>query len=118
MLRGLMTFIMIVHTIVHTRILRACTCVALSLLAVTTMAHAETVIDLWTTTKLPPPPALKPVSIAPAETAVLAMDFTTQTCTPQRRQRCADQVPKVAKLIAEARRNGALIIYSVALPGS
>jgi nicotinamidase-related amidase len=114
MLRGLMTFTMIVHT----RILRACACVALSMLAVTTVAQAETVIDLWATTKLPPPPVLKPVTIAPAETAVLAMDFTTQTCTPQRRQRCADQVPKVAKLVAQARRSGALIIYSVALPGS
>jgi nicotinamidase-related amidase len=93
-------------------------CVALMLFAATAIAHAETVIDTWATTKPPPPPALKPVTIAPHETAILAMDFTTQTCTPQRRQRCADQVPNVAKLVAEARRNGVLIIYSVALPGS
>src|SRR5689334_6560749 len=61
-------------------------------------AQAETVIDEWVGVKLPPAPALKPVTLAPNETAVLAMDFTTQTCTPQRRPRCAEQVPQVAKL--------------------
>ena len=81
-------------------------------------AHAETVIDAWANVKLPPAPALKPVTLAANETAVLAMDFTTQTCTPQRRPRCANQVPQVAKLIAAARQKGAFIVYSVALPGS
>ncbi|MFL5001044.1 MAG: isochorismatase family protein [Xanthobacteraceae bacterium] len=52
------------------------------------------------------------------ETALLVMDFTAQTCTRQRRPRCADSVPKVQKLVAEARAKGALIIYSVAVPGS
>jgi len=80
--------------------------------------HAETVIDEWANVKLPPAPALKPVTLAAHETAVLAMDFTTQTCSPQRRPRCANQVPQVAKLIAAARQKGAFIVYSVALPGS
>ena len=53
-------------------------------------AHAETVIDEWANVKLPPAPALKPVTLVASETAVLAMDFTTQTCTPQRRMRCAN----------------------------
>jgi len=81
-------------------------------------AHAETVIDEWAGVKLPAAPALKEVTPAPKETAVLAMDFTTQTCSPQRRPRCANQVPQVAKLLAEARAKGAFIVYSVALPGS
>jgi nicotinamidase-related amidase len=46
------------------------------------------------------------------------MDFTNQTCTPQRRMRCAVSVPKVLKLVTEARAKGALIIYSVAVPNS
>jgi nicotinamidase-related amidase len=46
------------------------------------------------------------------------MDFTKQTCTPERRKRCADSVPKVVKFVAEARAKGALIIYSVAVPKS
>src|SRR5262249_32176283 len=81
-------------------------------------ARAGSVIDAWATTALPAPPVLKPVTIAPKATALLAMDFTVQTCTPQRRQRCADSVPGVAKLVDEARRSGVLVIYSVALPGS
>ena len=81
-------------------------------------AHAATVIDEWPGVKLPPAPALKPVTLAPSETAILAMDFTTQTCTPQRRLRCANQVPQVAKLLAAARAKGVFIVYSVALPGS
>jgi nicotinamidase-related amidase len=81
-------------------------------------ARAETVIDEWTSVKLPAPPALKQVALAPRETALLAMDFTVQTCTPQRRLRCANSVPMIAKLIAQARARGALVIYSVALPGS
>ena len=46
------------------------------------------------------------------------MDFTNQTCTQERRKRCADSVPKVLKLVTEARAKGALIIYSVAVPDS
>src|SRR5579862_4806016 len=81
-------------------------------------AHAQTVIDDWSQVKLPPPPTLKPVILVPKETALLVMDFTVQTCTPERRKRCADSVPKVKKFVEEARAKGALIIYSVAVPGS
>jgi nicotinamidase-related amidase len=81
-------------------------------------ARAQTVIDEWASAKLPPAPALKPVTIAPAETAILAMDFTNQTCTAARRLRCAVSVPKVQKLLAEARAKGLFVIYSVAVPGS
>ena len=80
--------------------------------------RAETIVDAWTSAKLPPPPALKPVKLDPKETALLVMDFTTQTCTRERRVRCADSVPKVQKLVAAARAKGALVIYSVAVPGS
>jgi nicotinamidase-related amidase len=96
-------------------------CIALALgvgTALCAPARAETVIDEWATAKLPAPPALKPVTVAPKETALLVMDFTVQTCTPQRRLRCANSVPNVAKLVDEARARGALVIYSVALPGS
>ena len=81
-------------------------------------ASAQTLIEEWGTAQFPPPPALKAAKIEPRETAVLVMDFTKQTCTPERRKRCADQVPKVLKFVAEARGKGALIIYSVAVPNS
>lgn len=90
----------------------AASCLAMS------AGQAQTLIEEWGTAKFPPPPPLKPAKIAPAETALLVMDFTKQTCTPERRKRCADSVPKVVKLVNEARRKGALIIYSVAVPNS
>ncbi len=81
-------------------------------------AGAQTIIDEWSQAKFPAPPQLKTVTIVPNETALLVMDFTVQTCTPEKRKRCADSVPKVKKLVEEARSKGALIIYSVAVPGS
>jgi nicotinamidase-related amidase len=81
-------------------------------------AQAQTLIEEWDQAKFPPAPALKPAKLVPAETALLIMDFTRQTCTPERRKRCADSVPKVVKLVTEARSKGALIIYSVAVPNS
>jgi hypothetical protein len=83
-----------------------------------TAADAQTLVEEWDTAKLPPPPALKPAKIDPTETALLVMDFTTQTCTAARRPRCAASVAKVQKLVAEARAKGAFVIYSVAVPGS
>jgi nicotinamidase-related amidase len=80
--------------------------------------RAQTVIEEWGTAKFPAAPPLKPAKIDAKETALLVMDFTKQTCTPERRKRCADSVPKVVKLVAEARAKGALIIYSVAVPNS
>ena len=81
-------------------------------------AQAQTLIEEWDQAKFPPAPALKPAKIVPTETALLVMDFTKQTCTAERRKRCADSVPKVVKLVGEARGKGALIIYSVAVPNS
>jgi nicotinamidase-related amidase len=81
-------------------------------------ASAQTIVDEWNQAKLPAPPQLKPVKLDAKETALLVMDFTKQTCTPERRKRCADSVPKVKKFVEEARAKGALIIYSVAVPKS
>ena len=92
--------------------------VALAAAFTSSMAKSQTIIDDWYQAKLPAPPQLKPVTLTPRETALLVMDFTVQTCTPEKRKRCADSVPKVKKVVEEARAKGALIIYSVAVPGS
>ena len=83
-----------------------------------TGSHGQTVIDEWATAKFPPPPALKPATIVPNETVLLVMDFTKQTCTNERRPRCARSVAKVLNLVTQARSKGAFIVYSVAVPGS
>lgn len=86
---------------------------------VCTPVSAQPLIDEWSTAKLPAAPQLKPVKIDNAkEVALLVMDFTRQTCTKERRPRCAAQVAEVAKLVATARSKGALVIFSVAVPNS
>jgi nicotinamidase-related amidase len=92
--------------------------IAAAALAALAPARAQTLIEEWGTAQFPPPPALKPAVLVPAETALLVMDFTVQTCTQERRPRCAASVPKVAALVAQARAKGALIVYSVAVPNS
>jgi nicotinamidase-related amidase len=91
---------------------------AAALLLGVVVAHSATIIDDWANAKFPAPPLLKPVTLVPNETALLVMDFTVQTCTVERRKRCADSVPKVKAFVEAARVKGALIIYSVAVPGS
>ncbi len=102
---------------------RFCTAVAafaaLSFTVPFATASAQTLIEEWGSAKMPVAPALKPVKFENAkEVALLVMDFTKQTCTQERRPRCAVSVPKVAKLVADARAKGALIIFSVAVPNS
>ena len=80
--------------------------------------RAQTIVDEWSTAELPPPPQLKPAKVDPKQTALLVMDFTTQTCSSERRPRCAASVPKIAKLIGEARAKGTLVIYSIAGSGA
>ena len=80
--------------------------------------NAQDLIEEWATARLPAPPTLKPANLTGNETALLVMDFTKQTCTPERRKRCSDSVPRVQKFVADARAQGAMIIYSVAVPNS
>jgi nicotinamidase-related amidase len=77
-------------------------------------AQADSVIDEWAAVKAPPPPELKPVSIDAASTALIVMDISTQSCTVERRPRCVATLPKVQKLIGEARAKGILVLYTLA----
>jgi nicotinamidase-related amidase len=79
-------------------------------------AGAQTIIDEWANVKAPPPPALKAVTPDPKTTALLVMDLVKQTCNDERRPRCVASVPKIAKLVAEARAKGAMVIYTTVPP--
>jgi hypothetical protein len=59
-------------------------------------ARAQTVIEEWTSAKLPTPPTLKPATIVPNETALLVMDSPTRpaprsagSAAPTRWRKCA-----------------------------
>jgi len=77
-------------------------------------ARAGDVIADWATVKIPPPPALKPVTLDAKTTALLILDLQRPSCTKERRPRCADTIPKVKKLMDAARAAGAAVIYTFA----
>jgi nicotinamidase-related amidase len=60
--------------------------------------------------QLPPAPAPVAVSLDGATTALLVLDITTQTCSPQ--ANCLAMLPRVAGLIEAARAAGAYVLYS------
>lgn len=105
--------------------------IALTTIAATTAlgtaappAAAQTVIDEWTRIKVPDAPSLKPVNAEVTTTALLLLDFngaqdpTKGPCNSKTKPRCLASLPKVAKLLAEARAKGMLVVYSLAGSGT
>src|SRR6202049_599978 len=76
-------------------------------------APAQTIIDEWSSVKTPPPPELKPVTADPKTTALLVMDLFKQICNMERRPRCVASIPRIEKLLAEARAKGVTIVYTL-----
>jgi nicotinamidase-related amidase len=76
-------------------------------------APAQTIIDEWSSVKPPPPPELKPVTADAKTTALLVMDLIKQACNAERRPRCVASIPRIEKLLAEARAKGVTVIYTL-----
>jgi nicotinamidase-related amidase len=74
-------------------------------------APAQTVIDKWTSIKLPPAPQLKPVTVDPKTMALLMLDFMNQNCG--KRPACVASIPAMKKLLGEARAAKASVVYSI-----
>lgn len=87
---------------------------ALTILGVAcaTVAASQTIVDEWTRIQAPPPPELKNVKVAPNETALLLLDFTKQNCGS--RPRCIATLPRMQRLLTQARQSGMHVIYSLA----
>lgn len=75
--------------------------------------RAQTIIDEWSNVKAPPPPKLQNVTLDPKTTAIMVIDIIKQTCNMQKRPRCVAMLPKVQKLLAEARAKGVFIVYAL-----
>lgn len=81
-------------------------------------AVADDIVSSWAATTLPPPPSLKPMKVEANQTALLVLDFSTDTCNSTQRPRCFNSLPTVAKLLAAARAHGAVVVYSTIPNGS
>ncbi len=74
-------------------------------------ALAQTIVDEWATVKAPAAPELKPVTVTHInETAYLVLDIQKQNCLP--RPRCVASVPRIQKLLAEARAKGMAVVHA------
>lgn len=81
-------------------------------LALPAAGRAQTIIEEWGSVHPPAAPALKPVKIDTGKTALLVLDLVKQTCNNERRPRCVASIPKVQKLLADARAKNMLVVYS------
>ena len=72
-------------------------------------AGAATIVDDWSSVKVPPPPTLQAVTVDRGSTALLLLDFIKQTCGGPR---CTAALPAVAKLLQAARASHVPVIYS------
>ncbi|PKN21029.1 MAG: hypothetical protein CVU71_01265 [Deltaproteobacteria bacterium HGW-Deltaproteobacteria-6] len=78
---------------------------------------SQTIIDEWAAVKAPQAPELKTITIEPATTALLLLDFNKQTCNGKVRPRCISSIPVMAGFLAKAREKGVKVIYSLS-PGA
>src|SRR3984957_1481490 len=74
-------------------------------------ARANDITQEWASVKPPPVPELKPATIDPKTTALLALDFMKANCGV--RPRCASTVPVANKLIEAARAHNMLVFYTL-----
>jgi nicotinamidase-related amidase len=88
--------------------------VATAALAFAARAHAANVIDDWANIKAPPPPTLQSVTVDPKTTALLVLDFTHQICNEKTKPRCVASLPAMKKLLARARDNHVMVVFSTA----
>jgi len=78
-------------------------------------AYAQNILEEWDSIKAPPPPTdkIKEVTVDPKKTAVISMDFNSKRCTPQGRVRCFNVLPRVEKVLAQARAKGMLVVHTL-----
>ena len=88
--------------------------VALALAGAGGAAQAQAVTDDWSSVKLPEAPEVKPVTVDPATTALIVMDFNKGGCSQERRPRCVVDLPHVAQLLKAARDHKLFVIHTLA----
>jgi len=75
-------------------------------------ALGQTIVDDWTSIKVPPAPELKPVKVDTGSTALIVLDIVKQICSP--RPRCVASLPRIQKVLGQARDKGMLVVYTLA----
>jgi len=79
---------------------------------VSAAAQSSDIMAEWASVKSPAPPALVPVAVDPAKTALLVISFDKKVCSAADRVRCPAAVPKVKALLDQARAHHMLVVHS------
>jgi nicotinamidase-related amidase len=79
---------------------------------------SESVVERWHDVEAPPPPSIHTVTIDPATTALLVMDFSRDVCTPQTRPRAAAALPKLHAFLQKARARRMLVVHTTTRNGT
>jgi hypothetical protein len=74
------------------------------------------ILSNWTAVKMPPP--LRTVKIDAGKSALLLLDFDTNTCNAEKRPHCFATSPGLATFLANARSRGVTVAYSTVQAGS
>ena len=93
-------------------LIAACAAAAVLLAAGGSPVWAGNIIKEWGSVKVPPPPALKSVTIDPKTTALLVLDMIKPICNAKRYPRCPGTVPTIKKLLAKARAAHLMVVYT------
>lgn len=75
--------------------------------------ESKTIIDDWNSIKAPAAPELKSIKVDSKTTALLILDIQSSTCNAERRPRCIACLPKISKLLKDARKSKMLVVYSL-----
>jgi nicotinamidase-related amidase len=82
---------------------------------VSSSAQANDIVDEWGGVHTPPAPAIKPVKADPKTSALLMLDFVQHDpYCGDGKPRCGATLPAMKQLLANARKHGAVVVYSVA----
>ena len=95
----------------HLASLTCCVLVAVAPALAPPAAQANDITQEWDSVKPPPKPELKPATVDPKTTALLALDFMKTNCGV--RPRCAATIPVANKLIEQAHAHDMLVIYTL-----
>jgi len=75
-------------------------------------SESGSIVDLWSSVKAPPAPELKPVQLSPKRAALLVLDIEKVTTNMERRPRAVASVPRLNRLLAQAREKGMPVLHS------
>lgn len=79
-------------------------------------AQAADIIEDWGKVQPPAAPAVKSATVDAKTTALLVVDMVKETCSV--RPRCTESVPAVQAVLDEARRSGAMVVYTFGTAGN